>query len=89
MLYGPGKLFLCRQCYRLPYGSQRESDLDRLSRKANKIRRRLGSPAGIMNEIGPKPKGMHRRTYDRLTETEADYSRAVMRMVSRRFGLGM
>src|SRR5262249_9129407 len=31
-LYGPGRYFLCRHCYRLGYGSQKESALDRARR---------------------------------------------------------
>ena len=34
--------------------------------KADKIRRRLGWPAGIANPTGGKPKGMHWKTFDRL-----------------------
>ncbi|HNC53469.1 MAG TPA: hypothetical protein PLO14_14745, partial [Accumulibacter sp.] len=35
--------------------------------RAEKIRRRLGWPAGIANPSGGKPKGMHWRTFERLT----------------------
>ena len=68
VLYGPGKLFACRHCYRLVYASQREAEDDRARRQAEKIRRRLGWPAGIANPDGGKPKGMHWRTFERLTE---------------------
>lgn len=67
VLYGPGKLFACRHCHRLAYASQREAEDDRARRQAEKIRRRLGWPAGIANPEGGKPKGMHWRTFERLS----------------------
>ncbi|QKS29134.1 MAG: hypothetical protein FAZ92_00473 [Accumulibacter sp.] len=66
ILYG-GSIFACRHCYRLVYASQREAEDDRARRRAEKIRRRLGWPAGIANRDGGKPKGMHWRTFERLT----------------------
>ena len=66
ILYG-GSIFACRHCYRLVYASQREAEDDRARRRAEKIRRLLGWPAGIANPDGGKPKGMHWRTFERLT----------------------
>ncbi|KFB75791.1 MAG: hypothetical protein AW06_003173 [Candidatus Accumulibacter cognatus] len=66
ILYG-GTIFACRHCYRLVYASQREAEDERARRQAEKIRRRLGWPAGIGNPDGGKPKGMHWRTFERLT----------------------
>ncbi len=66
ILYG-GTIFACRHCYRLAYASQREAEDDRARRQAEKIRRRLGWPAGIPNPDRGKPKGMHWRTFERLT----------------------
>lgn len=63
-LYGLRR-YLCRHCHQLSYPSQRERDNDRAQRKANRIRERLGGEGGWQN-IPPRPKGMHRRTYDRL-----------------------
>ena len=65
VLYG-GRLFVCRQCNRLAYRSQREADDDRATRRADKLRDRLGWEPGILNGDGGKPKGMHWRTYWRL-----------------------
>ncbi len=66
ILYGEDKLFLCRGCYRLAYSSQNEGRLDRLLRRAQKIRRRLGVDESVLEPIIFKRKGMHQRTFDRL-----------------------
>ena len=41
VLYG-GRVFACRHCHRLAYTSQRETDCDRSTRRANTLRDRLG-----------------------------------------------
>lgn len=67
ILYG-GAVFGCRHCRRLAYESQGERGYNRLAGRADKIRRRLGWPVGILNATpGTKPKGMHWRTFWRLT----------------------
>jgi hypothetical protein len=65
VLFG-GAVFACRHCHRLAYRSQREADHDRASRRADKLRDRLGWVPGILNGSGIKPKGMHWRTFKRL-----------------------
>ncbi|HUX01130.1 MAG TPA: hypothetical protein VMY35_09150, partial [Phycisphaerae bacterium] len=40
-LYGGGKLFACRHCYKLAYASQSENPAGRLLLKSQKIQRRL------------------------------------------------
>ena len=56
--------FASRKAYRLGYRSQRESPRDRSLSQAFKLRRRLGSDAGIGEYIA-KPKGMHHTTFER------------------------
>jgi hypothetical protein len=65
ILFG-GPIFACRRCHGLAYRCQRESDDQRATRRADTIRRRLGWPPGIFHGVGPKPKGMHWRTFVRL-----------------------
>ena len=65
VLYG-GKVFACRKCHDLAYQSQSEANWDRALRKADKIRDALGWEAGVANGWGPKPKGMHWITFERL-----------------------
>ena len=65
ILYG-GPVFACRECFGLAYQTQRERFEDRTARRANKIRERLGWDLGVLNASGLRPKGMHRRTFDRL-----------------------
>jgi len=71
-LYGPGRYFLCRHCYCLAHASQSEGAWDRALRCANKIRRGLGGDADTAAPFPSKPKGMWRRTYERLREKAID-----------------
>jgi len=66
ILYYSKAVFACRYCCRLDYRCQREGDSDLVIRRANKIRKRLGWEAGILNTPGDKPKGMHWQTFWKL-----------------------
>ncbi len=67
ILYHGGRLFLCRRCLDLAYASQRETDRDRMRRRQEKIRERLGQTLGGVAAPFPAiPKGMHEKTYERL-----------------------
>lgn len=70
MLYG-GRELACRHCWGLTYRCRNETREDSASRQANKVRRKLGWPVGILNDIGDRPKGMHQRTYLRLLNEHA------------------
>jgi len=56
----------CRKCFNLAYKSERETNQDRLYRKAGKLRDRLGWRPGIVHPDGDKPKGMHWKTFRRI-----------------------
>lgn len=77
-LYLPngGHRFLARHVYRLGYGCQRETRVDRLMRKARKLHRALGGDGGAIGAESPppKPKWMRWKTYERKVAewTEAD-----------------
>jgi hypothetical protein len=68
-LYKPSgsAIFASRKAHRLAYRSQRQSPHDRALGRAFKLRRRLGSTAGIGDYI-EKPKGMRWATFDRKME---------------------
>ncbi len=67
ILYG-GTIFACRRCFNLKYASQREDPINRATRRADRLRERLEWPPGILNGSGwGKPKGMHWKTYHRLS----------------------
>lgn len=71
-LYIDGNVLACRVCLGLRYESQNENRREQAMRTANRLRAGLGWQPGILNPNGKKPKGMHRRTYQRLTsELEA------------------
>lgn len=61
----PGGRYACRRCARVAYLSQCEDEMGRLWRRQRRIERRLAGNAGEWNGW-EKPKGMHRRTFDRL-----------------------
>lgn len=66
VLYAPGRYFACQQRCGLGYAQQKEGAVDRASTRVDKLRKRLGWEAGILNGEGNKPKGMNWQTYWRL-----------------------
>jgi len=66
ILYGGG-IFACRHCYQLAYPGQRETGYDRMARRVDRIRDKLGWERGILNGNGWKPKGTHWNNFERLT----------------------
>src|SRR3954463_13833926 len=72
MLYSVGAGFLCRHCHQLVFRSQRQNELDRIIRRADKLRVRLGGEPGW--RIPDRPKGMRKARYGGLLSAllEAD-----------------
>src|SRR5215813_2259376 len=66
ILYCAGELFACRRCYGLSYASQQQTALHRGLDQARKIRMRLGGGVDLLAPFPARPKGMHRRTFERL-----------------------
>jgi hypothetical protein len=64
----------CRHCFQLAYDSQRESASNRATRRAQRIRMRLGGSANMFLPFPVKPRGMHLITYERLRREEAETS---------------
>ncbi len=77
ILYGAGTYFACRHCYRLAYPSTRQDATDRALAKHQALKVRLGGSPALPAPFPPKPKGMHWKTYDRLSweahRLELDY----------------
>jgi hypothetical protein len=66
-LYSPNwRPWACRHCYRLTYATRQAIPRDRQLLRAQRIRRRLGGSANMLEPFPPKPRGMHWRTYERL-----------------------
>lgn len=86
VLYAPGRHFACRLCGGLGYATQKEGVGDRVSTKADKLRKRLGWPAGILNGDGCKPKGMHWVTYQRLKSNHDALVQVSLYDISRKLG---
>jgi len=63
-LYLNNKYFLCRFCHNLAYRSQRNEPIYTLRNKARRIYEKLG--VNGFDDIKPKPKGMHWKTYNML-----------------------
>jgi len=87
LIYAGGKYFGCRHCYELAYSSQNEGLYDRMARKARKIRKRLGADMWLEVPVFDKPKGMHRKSFERLKRKEKSASAVVNREMERVLGL--
>ena len=88
ILFG-GSIFACRNCHKLSYRCQRETDDDRATRRADTLRDKLKWEPGILNGEGRKPKGMHWRTFERLRAEHDAYVNASLMGMARRFKLNI
>jgi hypothetical protein len=67
-LYLNEAYFRCRKCCGLGYRSQRETREDRGLEKAARIKQQLGGEGDLDEPFPERPKGMRRRTYERLRQ---------------------
>lgn len=65
-LYALNSWFACRHCYGLGYSSQYQAAGERNAWRAHRIRKRLAAEGELSDVFPLKPRGMHRRTFDRL-----------------------
>ena len=86
VLYAPGRYFACRQCGGLGYATQKEGVGDRAMTKADRLRKRLGWPAGIAHGDGGKPKGMHWETFWQLKSHHDALVQVSLYDISRKLG---
>jgi hypothetical protein len=65
ILYG-GAIFACRHCHLLAYPCQREQPHDRALNRVQDLNIKLGGTGCTFDGMPPRPKGMHRVTYQRI-----------------------
>jgi len=72
-IYGGGKLFACRHCYRLGYQVQRGGPMEQAHHRLRRLHQRLGAnydgPDGLPP---PRPKWMRWRTYEQIVRQIQD-----------------
>lgn len=66
-LCSASKYFLCRHCYTLTYASCSEHWIGRITRKQDRIKKKLGGNS-YDEWIPKKPKGMHWKTYKKYRD---------------------
>jgi hypothetical protein len=65
VLYGASIYFYCRHCYKLPYSSQNQGELNRIIEQKHKLGKRIFEHYENGTGWGKK-KGMHTATFNRL-----------------------
>lgn len=84
VLYGPGKRFLCRQCHKLPYGSQMSGKLDSLVDQKHKLGNKTYKYYD--GEGWGKKKGMHWKTFDKYHAKYCRLNNKIDMLALSRFG---
>ncbi|MEZ5643600.1 MAG: hypothetical protein R3E99_00280 [Burkholderiaceae bacterium] len=70
----------------LGYATQKEGAGDRAATRADKLRKKLGWEAGILNGPGGKPKGMHWKTFLRLKSRHDPWVQISLQDMARQLG---
>lgn len=87
VLFSVAGWFRCRACHGIVYASTRETEDDRMSRRALAIQKRLGGHRyGTIYDPLPKPAGMHWATYARLCAELDELARRSLQRFTERFG---
>jgi hypothetical protein len=76
-----GKKYASRHAYRLSYASQSENETNRAIRRMWKLKNKIGGERYFI-----KPKGMHRRTHQRIYEEIDVLEYQIDRYIMQRFG---
>ena len=87
ILVGKPGIFACRHCRQLAYASSREDAGGRATRRADRLRARLGWEPGILNGEGGKPKWMRWRTFERLATEHDHFVGESLAVMALRFGI--
>lgn len=61
--------------------------MDRMQRKARKVRKRLDADENLLESVWQKPKGMHQKTFDRLRQQEKAANHAAMMALAKQVGM--
>lgn len=61
-----GDICACRECQKLTYRSQRQTEYQRTIKKTHHLRKRLGWSSDLLEPNGFKPKGMHWTTFRQI-----------------------
>jgi len=85
VLYGHRR-FLCRHCHGLAYDSQSEARHDRLLRRANKVRERLGGEPGL-SAFMMKPKRMRWASFERMAREVRALENEGLLLAMAKFGM--
>lgn len=87
ILYRDGNRLACRHCLKLSYPTQHLARYERILKRQETIRRKLGATAPGKTAIPSRPKGMHRSTYcrllDELREKEEEFEEEEARFLMR------
>jgi hypothetical protein len=88
MLYiGSTGLFACRHGCSLADDCRQECADNRATRRAERIRQRLGWEPGILNRPSRRPKGMHQRTFELLKAQHDVFVNAAVAEMAKRLRL--
>ncbi len=66
LLYVDGMQICCRRCLDLPYRVQCENSTDRLLRRIQRVRKKLGAPGNLLAPVPPRKPYQRVWTYDKM-----------------------